>query len=202
VTLPNGETLKRDLAIRQREYEIQRIDGLPQEQVTPPQEVLDRIYAESALLEDTRSIDDPRTDFKNGFIWPVIGPITGVYGSQRVLNGEPRSPHYGIDIAAPTGTKVAAPADGVVTLAHPDMYFSGGTLVLDHGHGLSSSFVHLSRILVEKGERVHQGDVIAEVGATGRVTGPHLHWGMNLFDARIDPGLLMGPMPRAARPAQ
>ena len=118
-----------------------------------------------------------------------------MYGSQRILNGQPRRPHFGVDVAAPTGTPVHAPAPGIVTLAEPDLYFSGGTLILDHGHGLSSSFLHLSRILVSVGDRVERGDPIAEIGATGRVTGPHLDWRMNLGEARLDPTLVVGPMP-------
>jgi murein DD-endopeptidase MepM/ murein hydrolase activator NlpD len=129
----------------------------------------------------------------------VQGVISGVYGSQRILNGQPRNPHYGIDIAAPAGTLVQAPADGVVTLTHPDMFFSGGTLILDHGYGLSSAFLHLRRILVKRGEQVSQGKPIAEVGATGRVTGAHLDWRINLFQTRLDPQLLVAPMPTAAR---
>ena len=154
--------------------------------------------AGAELVKATRKLDDPRTDFLDGFIWPSQGPISGVYGSQRILNGKPRRPHFGVDVAGPVGTPVVAPAGGVVTLAHPDMYFSGGTLVIDHGHGLSSAFLHLSRILVKEGQRVEQGEPIAEIGATGRVTGAHLDWRMNWFEQRIDPQLLAGPMPAPA----
>ena len=195
-TFPDGGRERRVLRIEPREYRIQRIDGLPPGKVTPrSEEDLARIRAEVAMVKKARLVDAPRTDFLDGFRWPVKGRITGVYGSQRILNGQPRRPHYGIDIAAPTGTKVLAPAAGVVTLAHLDMFFSGGTLILDHGHGLSSAFLHLSRILVEVGERVAQGQPIAEVGSTGRSTGPHLDWRINLFDRRIDPMPLAGPMP-------
>jgi murein DD-endopeptidase MepM/ murein hydrolase activator NlpD len=117
-----------------------------------------------------------------------------VYGSQRVLNGKPGRPHFGVDIAAPVGTLVHAPADGIVTLTDDDMFFSGGTLIVDHGHGLSSTFIHLSAILVKNGARVRQGDVIAKVGATGRASGPHLDWRMNLLKSRLDPQLLVDPM--------
>ncbi len=183
------------LKIGKRTYRIQRIDGLPKSKVTPPERDWERIKKETALVKAARKLDDPRTDFLTGFIWPVKGPISGVYGSQRILNGEPRWPHFGVDVAAPEGTKVIAPAAGVVTLAHPDMFYSGGTLIIDHGHQFSSSFLHLSKILVDEGDRVKQGDVIAEVGATGRVTGAHLDWRMNLGNARIDPQLLVPPMP-------
>ena len=196
VVFPDGRRERRELTVERREYDIQRIDGLPPGKVTPrSDEDIARIMAEIRMTKQARAIDDPRTDFLSGFRWPIKGRISGVYGSQRILNGEPRRPHFGIDIAAPTGTRVAAPADGVVTLVHPDMFFSGGTMIVDHGHGLSSAFLHLSRILVEKGQRVAQGETIAEVGSTGRSTGPHLDWRINLFGRRIDPALLVGPMP-------
>ena len=196
VIFPDGRRERQVLKVERREYDIQRIDGLPARKVTPrSEEDLARIRAEVRMVKQARVIDDPRSDFLSGFRWPIKGRISGVYGSQRILNGEPRRPHFGIDIAAPTGTKVVAPADGVVTLVHPDMFFSGGTMIVDHGHGLSSAFLHLSRILVEKGERVAQGQPIAEVGSTGRSTGPHLDWRINLFGRRLDPALLVGPMP-------
>ena len=197
VVFPDGRRKRQELTVERREYDIQRIDGLPPGKVTPrSEEDLARIMAEVRMTKQARAIDDPRTDFLSGFRWPIKGRISGVYGSQRILNGEPRRPHFGIDIAAPTGTRVAAPADGVVTLVHPDMFFSGGTMIVDHGHGLSSAFLHLSRILVEKGQRVARGETIAEVGSTGRSTGPHLDWRINLFGRRIDPALLVGPMPK------
>jgi murein DD-endopeptidase MepM/ murein hydrolase activator NlpD len=195
VSYPDGGIETRDLQVARREYDIQRIDGLPPSKVTPPKQDLERIRRESAMVAQARKRDDPRTDFLGGFIWPAQGRISGVYGSQRILNGEPRRPHFGVDVAGPVGTPVVAPADGLVSLAHPDMFFSGGTLVIDHGHRLSSSFLHLSRILVKEGQRVRQGEPIAEIGATGRVTGAHLDWRMNLRDHRIDPQLLAGPMP-------
>jgi len=194
---PDGRTETLNLRPEAREFDIQRIDGLPPKQVTPDPESLERIRREAAQVRQARERIDRRTDFAGGFIWPVKGPITGVYGSQRILNGQPRNPHWGVDVAAPIGTPVVAPAAGLVTLAHPDMYFSGGTLLLDHGLGLSSAFLHLDEILVEPGQRVEQGDVIARVGATGRVTGAHLDWRMNLGDTRIDPETLMDGRPQA-----
>ena len=155
-----------------------------------------RIHREIALVKKARAIDSPRRDFESEFIWPVTGPISGVYGSQRILNGQPRQPHYGIDIAVPTGTPVVAPAGGVVVLAEADLYFSGGTLMLDHGHGLMSAFLHLDSIDVTLGQEVEQGEVIAKVGATGRVTGAHLDWRVNWFEERVDAGLLVPPMPQ------
>jgi murein DD-endopeptidase MepM/ murein hydrolase activator NlpD len=191
---PDGKEETLVLKIDKREYDIQRIDGLPPKKVTPSEEDMKRIRKEYALVAQARKRDDERTDFLSGWIWPTHGIISGVYGSQRILNGEPRRPHFGIDIAAPTGTPVKAPADGVVTMVHPDMFFSGGTLILDHGHRLSSSFLHLSKILVKEGDEVRQGDVIAEVGATGRVTGAHLDWRINWGKERVDPSLLVPPM--------
>ena len=197
ISYPDGRRERLALAVAPREYRIERIDGLPPAKVAPRrEEELARIRREAELVAEARTLDDPRTDFRSGFRWPVTGRISGVYGSQRILNGEPRAPHYGIDIAAPAGTKVRAPADGLVTLAEPDLFLSGGTLIVDHGHGLSSAFLHLSRILVARGDRVRQGQPVAEVGATGRATGPHLDWRVNLFDRRLDPALLVGPMPK------
>ncbi len=179
-----------------REYEIQRINGLPPKQVTPDEKALKRIREEGALAAAARTFDVPDEAIFADFIWPAQGPISGVYGSQRILNGEPRRPHFGVDVAAPTGTTVVAPAAGIVRMAHPDMYFSGGTLIVDHGFGVTSSFLHLSKIVVKEGQRVEQGQKIAEIGATGRVTGPHLDWRMNWFKVRVDPQPLPGPMPR------
>lgn len=191
---PDGIKELRRLAIKQRRYQTQRIDGLPPAKVSPPAQVIERIQQESDQVAQARSRNIDVPYFSGGFIWPLQGRISGVYGSQRVLNGQPRQPHYGIDIAATTGSPVQAPADGIVTLAHPGMYFSGKTLIIDHGYGLSSSFLHLNEIYVEEGQKVNQGDVIASVGATGRVTGPHLDWRMNWFSHRVDPSTLVGPM--------
>jgi murein DD-endopeptidase MepM/ murein hydrolase activator NlpD len=195
VTENGGETQSRTLAVGTREYDIERVDGLPPQTVTPDPEALERIRKEAAMVASARARRDARADYGVGFAWPASGRISGVYGSQRILNGEPRRPHYGLDIAAPTGTPVLAPADGIITLAYDDMYFSGGTIVLDHGQGLSSSFLHLSRVLVEAGATVRQGDVIGEVGATGRASGPHLDWRMNWLDRRVDPQPLVGEAP-------
>jgi murein DD-endopeptidase MepM/ murein hydrolase activator NlpD len=195
--LPSGTVEKHPVSIEKRAYKIQRIDGLPPRKVSPSPEDQERISKDRALVKKVRQTDDARTDFAQPFIWPVTGRISGVYGSQRILNGKPKWPHYGVDIAAPTGTPVKAPADGIVTMAHNDMFYSGGTLIVDHGHGLSTTYMHLHKILVKDGQGVKQGDVIAQVGATGRVTGPHLHWGMNWFDTRLDPSLLVPPMPEA-----
>ena len=195
VSFPAGGNEVRLLTVAQRAYDIQRIDGLPPKMVTPPAEVLARIQRENAQIAEARAIDRPEALFERGFRWPAVGRISGVYGSQRVLNGEPRRPHYGIDIAAPEGTEVVAPSDGVVTLAETDLYYTGGTIILDHGHGLSSAFLHMKAVEVAPGERVKQGQRIGSVGATGRSTGPHLDWRINWFSERLDPALLVGPMP-------
>lgn len=196
VELPTAEVQQDILAIKTREYDIQRIDGLEESKVTVPPEVLPRIRQEGQAIAAVRMYDHPRLDFLAGFRWPAKGIVTGVYGSQRVLNGKPRRPHYGIDIAVPAGTPVVAPAPGIVSLAYPDMYFSGQTLVLDHGHGVSSTFLHLDTFLVEEGDEVDAGQKIATVGSSGRSTGAHLDWRVNWFDRRLDPQLLVGEMPR------
>ena len=192
----DGSSFASTIKISEREYDIQRIDGLPPSMVTPSEEDLKRIREDVAVVRAARTIDDDRTDFLENISWPVYGIITGVYGSQRILNGEPRRPHYGIDIHAPTGTPVRAPASGIVTVAHPDMYFSGATMIIDHGHGLSSTFLHLDQIVVEKGDYVKKDQVVATVGSSGRSTGPHLDWRLNLFSARLDPQLIVGEMPK------
>ncbi len=196
VELPDGEMLERKLNIAQRTYDIERVDGLPQEKVTPDPALSERIEQDQALVKQARALADDRTDYVKGFEWPVTGRISGVYGSQRILNGEPKWPHYGVDIARPDGTPVAAPADAIVTLVHPDMFYSGATLIMDHGQGFSSTFLHLRKILVKQGQSVKRGEVVGLMGATGRATGPHLDWRMTLRGKRVDPATVVGPMPK------
>lgn len=191
----DGSVQEQEFAVKQRKYAIQQVTGVPQRTVEPDPEQIERAQREAQMAADARKGDLPLDFFAQPFQWPLLGPITGVYGSQRIYNGVPNSPHYGVDIAKPVGTLVKAPAGGIVTLVHPDMFFSGGTLIIDHGHGLSSTFIHLSEILVKKGDEIHQGQAIAKVGKTGRATGPHLDWRMNWFEERVDPQLLVGPMP-------
>lgn len=190
-----GAITTHEFKVVQRQYDIQRVEGVPQETVTPPKSVLDRINREAALVSRARAHSARREDFMQGFARPMEGPITGVYGSQRVYNGIPKNPHFGLDIAGPTGTLVRAPAPGTVKLVHRDMYFSGGTLIVDHGYGVFSTFIHLSDILVQEGDRVSSGDEIARVGATGRATGPHLDWRINWYDVRVDPALVLEYFP-------
>ncbi len=200
VTLPDGDRIVKNLQVEQREYKIQRIDGLPPSKVTPMgKDVLKRIREETVLVKKARKHDDERLDFLEGFDWPVTGPISGVYGSQRILNGKPRRPHFGVDVAAPVGTPVRAPADGLVTLSHPDMFYSGGTMVIDHGHGVSSSFLHLNKVIAREGQYVKRGEIVAEVGSKGRSSGPHLDWRINLFNKRLDPQVFALPMQKNAQ---
>lgn len=195
VTDTLGKTIKRTMTVKRRDYNIQRIEGIAKRIMSPSDEDLKRIRSDAALVTKARSEDLDRLDFTRPFIWPLKGRITGVYGSQRYYNGEPRRPHYGVDIAAPTGAPVTTPAPGIVTVAHDDMFYSGGTVVIDHGRGISSTMMHFSKVHVEVGDEVKPGDVIAEVGAGGRATGPHLDWRMNWFGERIDPTLLVDPLP-------
>lgn len=194
VQFPDGSRRTESLDIKPRRYNIQRIDGLPRKMVTPPKNVLDRIKRENRLIKKARFEDTATPHFLKGWQWPARGRISGVYGSQRILNGKPRRPHYGVDIAAPVGTPVVAPSDGVVRLAERDLYYTGGTIILDHGHGLSSAFLHMQRVTVKPGQFVKQGEKIGTLGSTGRSTGPHLDWRINLFGARLDPQLLVPPM--------
>ena len=196
VIKPDSQSVKETLSIAVREYNIQRIEGVPKKTVTPSEADLKRIRNDVVLVKNARREITDRVDFLFGFKEPDIGPITGVYGSQRFYNGVAKSPHYGIDYAAPAGTLVRAPSGGVVTLAHNDLFYSGGTLIIDHGHGLSSTFLHLSEIDVELGQVVAPDQVIGKVGSTGRSTGPHLDWRMNWRDQRIDPKLVLRALPR------
>jgi murein DD-endopeptidase MepM/ murein hydrolase activator NlpD len=197
VTAPRGEEWRHSLAVAPRSYQVQRIDGLARRQVTPSDADLAKIGADAALLASARRRDTASSGFMESVTWPAIGRISGVYGSQRVLNGEPRSPHRGVDIAAPAGTPVGAMASGEVSLAETDLYFTGGTVMVDHGHGVQSIYVHLDQVRVTVGQRLGQGQTLGTVGQTGRATGPHLHWGVYWFDQAIDPALLVGAMPDA-----
>ena len=197
IIAPDGSVKTSLLSPRQRDYNIQRIDGLKSTMVTPPATVLARIKSDVDAVRIARQREAPLGDFWRGFDWPALGRISGIYGSQRILNGQPRQPHYGIDIAAPTGTPVYAPASGLVTLVK-DLYFSGWTVVLAHGLGVNSSFLHFDQVDVETGMMVERGGLIGKIGATGRATGPHLDWRIDWQGRRIDPGLLVGAMPNPA----
>ncbi len=199
VSLTVGDDLRCPIRVKSREYRISRVEGVPQRTVTPPPEQLDRIRRDRELVKAAKATRLTRPDLllavREGLSWPAEGRISGIYGSQRFYNGVPGSPHYGVDIAVPTGHPVSAPGPGLITLAEPDLFYSGGTIILDHGYGVSSSFLHLSRIDVVVGQEVKRGDMLGGVGSTGRATGPHLDWRMNWLDSRIDPQRLVPPMP-------
>ena len=187
-----GREVTRTISPQKRNFVIQRIDGLPEQYVSPPPDVLERIKRDAYAVGEARAVDTEEMWFADKFIWPTDGPISSIYGSQRILNGEPREPHYGVDIAAPHGAPIRMPVGGIVTLAQ-DLFLSGNTMVIDHGHGVSTSYLHMSRIDVKVGDRLNQGDVIGLVGKTGRVTGPHLCWRLNWFQTRLDVALLLSP---------
>ena len=181
---------KKEKIIKQvlkRKYTIQRIDGLEESKVTPPESVYKRIKEENNRIGEARAINSDLPFFKKQFIMPVKGIISGVYGSQRILNGKPKWPHYGIDIAAKQGTKIKSSATGIVTMAESDLYYTGGTIIMDHGHGISTIYSHLATLNVKIGDEVLQGDIIGTVGSTGRSTGPHLDFRVNWFQTRLDP---------------
>jgi len=196
VRFPDGTAAKRRITASDRTYAIEDIVGLPQQTVTPDPDTEARIAAEQARVVKARERNDARSSFTGVFDWPAQGRISGVYGSQRILNGVPKNPHYGVDVAAKTGTPIAAPQGGVVSFAESGLVLTGGTVIVDHGHGVSSVFIHMSRLDVAVGDTVAKGDILGAVGATGRASGPHLHWGMNWFDVRLDPALIAAPMGR------
>tara|TARA_Y100000591_G_scaffold38257_1_gene28226 strand:+ start:1948 stop:2754 length:807 start_codon:yes stop_codon:yes gene_type:complete len=185
---------KKEIIIKQvlkRKYNIQRIDGLEESKVTPPESVYKRIKEENNKIGEARSINSDLVFFKNQFIMPVEGIISGVYGSQRILNGKPKWPHYGIDIAAKQGTMIRSSGSGVVTMAEDDLYYTGGTIIMDHGHGISTIYSHLETVMVTVGDKINQGEIIGTVGSTGRSTGPHLDFRVNWFQTRLDPMSLL-----------
>jgi len=185
--ITNGKKKKIIKKVLKRKYNIQRIDGLEESKVTPPEEVYQRIKSENNKIGEARAINSDLTFFKDQFIIPVKGIISGVYGSQRILNGKPKWPHYGIDIAAKQGTKIKSSGTGVVTMAENDLYYTGGTVIMDHGHGISTIYSHLETVIVSVGDKINQGDIIGTVGSTGRSTGPHLDFRVNWFQTRLDP---------------
>jgi len=188
----NGNLSIIEKKVIKRKYKIQKIDGLPPKQVTPPPEVYERIKKDNILIGKARSTNTSYDFFKDKFIYPIDKYIiTGVYGSQRILNGKPRRPHYGIDLHAPEGTPVKAMLDGVVTLAEKDMYFTGGTIIFDHGHGISTLFMHMKDVNVVVGQKIKQGEIVGTLGKSGRSTGPHLDIRLNWFDIKLDPASVL-----------
>lgn len=203
VTLPDGAVERRTYDIEDREFPVQRIDGIDQSKVSGfTKEQLAKIAADTDKKNAARAKSQKKADWATGFDWPVIGPISGVFGSQRILNGEPKRPHSGVDVAAVAGTPIHAPAPGIVTLAEPDMYFEGGLVLLDHGQRLESALMHMSRVDVKPGQHVEKGEVIGLVGSTGRATGPHMHWSLKWHGELVDPQLAVGPMPASESPKE
>ena len=191
-TISSGKTEIIEKIVLKRKYKIQKIDGLPEKKVTPPKEVYDRIKKENKLIGDARSINSNLNFFKKKFINPLENArVPGGYGSQRILNGKPKWPHYGLDFAAKEGTKIKAMLDGTATMVERDLFYTGGTLIFDHGHGISTLYMHMKDIYVVKGQKVKQGDVIGTVGSTGRSTGPHLDVRLNWFNIRLDPATVL-----------
>lgn len=191
VELPNTEVFTKVLLPKKREYKIQRINGIKKSITHPNTKAQVRAKKDRKQVKAARAITSDLTDFSTGFIAPMKGIITGVYGSQRFYNDVPKSPHYGIDYAGDIGDPVKAPASGIVTMWVPDMFYSGGTMIIDHGHGINSTFLHLSQSYVKVGDYIKQGDVVAAVGNSGRTTGPHLDWRINWYDVRLDPALAL-----------
>ena len=183
----DNKWINKTLKIKKNKYKIQKIDGLPKKFVSPPKQIYERIIKENKLIAKVRTLNSKVEYTFQDFLLPADGIITGVFGSQRILNGKPRRPHYGIDIATKKGSKVISPTDAIVRLSKRDLYFTGGTVMLDHGHGITSVYSHLSKVLVKKNDKIQKGDVIGLVGSTGRSTGPHLDWRINWFDQRLDP---------------
>ncbi|WMN61526.1 M23 family metallopeptidase [Pseudoalteromonas xiamenensis] len=187
----NGQSYSKVIKVAQREFKIDRVNGVEKKYVSPPEAVLERIRNDSKKVTEARSGFSEKRFFLDPFYQPAEGRISGVYGSQRVFNGVPKNPHYGLDIANKIGTHVYAPASGTVVLAEPDLYYSGGTVIIDHGFGVTSTYLHLSKLHVKAGDEVTTGKHFADIGATGRVTGPHLDWRLNWFNERLDPALIM-----------
>ena len=187
----SGKSHSQNLVITLRDYNIDKITGVAKKYVSPPKAVSERISREAVAVRKARAVNSDLEYFLQPVLRPAEGRISGVYGSQRYFNGEPRRPHFGLDIANKTGSPVYAPISGTVVFAEPDLYYSGGTLILDHGHGVTSTYIHLSKLDVKVGEKITQGMKVAEIGATGRVTGPHLDWRFNWQGERLDPALLM-----------
>ncbi|WP_105254165.1 M23 family metallopeptidase [Pseudoalteromonas sp. T1lg75] len=186
-----GKWQQLDFTVSQRDYKIDKIEGVEQKYVAPPKEVLERISSDAAMVREARAKESDLTAFMAPVYRPAQGRISGVYGSQRYFNGTPKRPHFGLDIANKTGTPIYAPLPGRVVFAHPDLYYSGGTVIIDHGHGISSTYIHMHKVLVDEGEMIKTGERIGQIGATGRVTGPHLDWRFNWFNTRLDPQLMM-----------
>jgi len=201
ISPPEGGEITRTVTINKRDYDIQRIDGLPSRKVEPNKDDQAKIEADWIALNQAKGTDSANLAFADKAVWPVIGPVSGVFGSQRILNGKPKSPHRGVDVAAPEGTPVGAMLAGVVTVAANDMYYTGGTVMVDHGHGIQSLYAHLSSVDVDTGQTLAKGEQLGRIGTTGRSTGPHLHLSLYWFETALDPALVLGPMPKPKKAA-
>lgn len=195
VSYADGGETSQVISVASRDWLVERVDGLPQNTVTPNPKTVKRIQAEGGMIVAARNRTEPVPFFETGFLQPAQGRISGVFGSQRILNGQPRSPHSGLDIAAPTGTPIVATADGIVSLVHDGMVLTGKTVMIDHGFGLDSVYIHMSEIKVEQGQAVRQGDPIGAIGMTGRTNGPHLHFGISWYGAKLDPQTVLAALP-------
>ncbi len=195
ITSVSGDRIEKTLKPAKRDYKLQRIEGIKKSIMQPNPKAVARSRQDSKQIKAARKVSSSLTYFSDGFIAPIKGTITGVYGSQRIYNGIPKRPHFGLDYAGKIGDPVKAPASGKVLLWVPDMFYSGGTMVIDHGQGVSSTFLHLSKSYVKTGDMVEQGQVVAAVGKSGRSTGPHLDWRINWFDVKIDPDLVLKIQP-------
>lgn len=195
VRAPGQGEQRFEFAVEQRQYDVQRINGLPSAMVNPPASVMAQITRDIERVTSARDRKSPSTEYAQGFIWPVSARVSSVYGSRRVLNGEEKQPHFAVDLAAGKGTPIKASAAGTVSLARTDLYYTGGTVIIDHGQGISTTYLHMSRVDVKAGQEVKQGEVIGQVGSTGRATGPHLCWRANWYQTRLDPSLLIQDQP-------
>lgn len=195
VSYADGGETTQVISVAPRDWLVERVDGLPQNTVTPNPKTVKRIQAEGGMIVAARNRTESVPFFETGFLQPAQGRISGVFGSQRILNGQPRSPHSGLDIAAPTGTPIIATADGIVSLVHDGMVLTGKTVMIDHGFGLDSVYIHMSEIKVEQGQAVRQGDPIGAIGMTGRTNGPHLHFGISWYGAKLDPQTVLAALP-------
>lgn len=188
---PNGQREKTTLTPLKREYNIQKVEGIAKKIMNPNKKANIRVGEDNKKISAARKVDSDLTAFAQGFVAPIDGIITGVYGSQRYYNGVPKRPHYGLDYAGKKGDPVKSPADGIILMYVPDMFYSGGTMIIDHGHGVSSTFLHLSDSYVKVGDKVNKGQLVAAVGSSGRATGPHLDWRINWFNMKLDPALVL-----------
>ncbi len=191
VAFPDGRHERHELEIKPQTYSIERVEGLPPRTVTIPEEERQRRTRERTMVVKARAGNTDLRDWLSGFQRPAQGRISGVYGSHRILNGKPRSPHFGLDIAGPIATPIVAPAGGTITLAEKDFLLEGGIVIIDHGFGISSTLFHMHSVEAVKGQRVQAGQRIGSIGATGRASGPHVDWRVNWFDVRLDPALLL-----------